>query len=263
MRRILTTPIAATALIAAALFSSCSKEEYDLENVGDEIEFSTSLGAPIANINAKLSDLFDLTGMTGTFKVSDTQAQTIMETLGNKPQYLKGNPGNYTIDLSQFDGDALKELNKLDIDEVLKNQENEAPVTTDFIEIKDMDDLFGSGNPINEIEDFTIDVDVTNETPFNFSLKIQFATGDEDFYLPITDITPDDKSEIEIEAKDGLQQKSLVYTHISADKLKTATGIMVTYSFGADQTNLTITHDQTFTIKLKTFVSATVDFTKF
>ena len=195
MKRNILTPTVAIALAATALLSSCKKEEYDLDNISDNILFNTSLGAPlIAQRDISLIDFFDME-MKGKFSVTEDEARKIRMLLspdGKTETYLPDclDPVNLTIDLSKMNGLDMEKLQDLDIafNETL-------PSSEDFIEIDDLDKTFGEGNAINEIDEFELKMEIDNKTDFQIALSIEFAktvrrltaNGIEEVNVPIDD----------------------------------------------------------------------------
>ena len=266
MRKTFIAPIAAIALAAVVTVSSCTKEEYRLDDISDEIMFNTAVSAPIANLDVTLADFFDLQSMKGKFKVNQDQADQIKDAWdGKRPDFLiKGGDDKETIDLSiltKKDFERLKTLN-ISIDKF------NAPKSTDFIQIDDLGDIFGEKNPVSELNDFTLYLDIDNQTPFIFTLKLQFANGVKNFYMPLDGCaatTKDGSDELMVKAN-YKDEYTVTFSNDIAKKLKEANGLVVSYGLSVDANDIDkffdINADSRFSMKLKTFIDATVDLSK-
>lgn len=277
MKRNILTPTVAIALAATALLSSCKKEEYDLDNISDNILFNTSLGAPlIAQRDISLIDFFDME-MKGKFSVTEDEARKIRMLLspdGKTETYLPDclDPVNLTIDLSKMNGLDMEKLQDLDItfNETL-------PSSEDFIEIDDLDKTFGEGNAINEIDEFELKMEIDNKTDFQIALSIEFAktvrrltaNGIEEVNVPIDDTKASSGESHQIiiparkkgEAATGLKTYTLTFSNI-AQKIKDnhATGLLISYELSqGEMDQFTIKATDGLSMSLKAYVSATID----
>ncbi len=277
MKRNILTPTVAIALAATALLSSCKKEEYDLDNISDNILFNTSLGAPlIAQRDISLIDFFDME-MKGKFSVTEDEARKIRMLLspdGKTETYLPDclDPVNLTIDLSKMNGLDMEKLQDLDIafNETL-------PSSEDFIEIDDLDKTFGEGNAINEIDEFELKMEIDNKTDFQIALSIEFAktvrrltaNGIEEVNVPIDDTKASSGESHQIivparkksEASTGLKTYTLTFSNI-AQKIKDnhATGLLISYELSqGEMDQFTIKATDGLSMSLKAYVSATID----
>ena len=277
MKRNILTPTVAIALAATALLSSCKKEEYDLDNISDNILFNTSLGAPlIAQRDISLIDFFDME-MKGKFSVTEDEARKIRMLLspdGKTETYLPDclDPVNLTIDLSKMNGLDMEKLQDLDIafNETL-------PSSEDFIEIDDLDKTFGEGNAINEIDEFELKMEIDNKTDFQIALSIEFAktvrrltaNGIEEVNVPIDDTKASSGESHQIivparkkgEAATGLKIYTLTFSNI-AQKIKDnhATGLLISYELSqGEMDQFTIKATDGLSMSLKAYVSATID----
>ena len=277
MKRNILTPTVAIALAATALLSSCKKEEYDLDNISDNILFNTSLGAPlIAQRDISLIDFFDME-MKGKFSVTEDEARKIRILLspdGKTETYLPDclDPVNLTIDLSKMNGLDMEKLQDLDItfNETL-------PSSEDFIEIDDLDKTFGEGNAINEIDEFELKMEIDNKTDFQIALSIEFAktvrrltaNGIEEVNVPIDDTKASSGESHQIiiparkkgEAATGLKTYTLTFSNI-AQKIKDnkATGLLISYELSqGEMEQFTIKATDGLSMSLKAYVSATID----
>ena len=275
MKKNLLTPIVALSLAATALLSSCEKEEYDLDNIGDNILFNTSLAAPIiAERDISLIDFFDM-DVIGKFKFTieqQDQVEKVIEVLGTQRGYAwpkclqQKDDGKYVIDLSLMTGKDIEDLQDLGI----TIDEKYLPNSKDFVEIDDLDKTFGEGNAINEIDEFELRMDINNRTDFKIMLSIEFAktiqvptpNGIEEQHVAIegTKGESNSSSSIEIRAREsGIQ--TLTFKNI-AQKIKdnNATGLLITYELSQDKLNsFTIKATDGLTMSLKAFVRATID----
>ncbi len=277
MKKNLLTPIVALSLAASALLSSCKKEEYNLDNIGDNILFNTSLAAPlIAQRDISLIDFFDME-MKGKFTLTPDEARKVRMLLspsGQDEHYLPNclDPVNNTIDLSKMNGLDMEKLQDLDIafNETL-------PSSEDFIEIDDLDKTFGEGNAINEIDEFELRMEIDNRTDFKIALSIEFAktvrtftpNGIEEVNVPIEDTkaTSGESHQIIIPARDkgtastGMKTYALTFKNI-AQKIKDnhATGLLISYELSQGEMNqFVIKATDGVTMTLKAYVSATID----
>ena len=277
MKRNILTPTVAIALAATALLSSCKKEEYDLDNISDNILFNTSLGAPlIAQRDISLIDFFDME-MKGKFSVTEDEARKIRMLLspdGKTETYLPDclDPVNLTIDLSKMNGLDMEKLQDLDIafNETL-------PSSEDFIEIDDLEKTFGEGNAINEIDEFELKMEIDNKTDFQIALSIEFAktvrrltaNGIEEVNVPIDDTKASSGESHQIiiparkkgEAATGLKTYTLTFSNI-AQKIKDnhATGLLISYELSqGEMGQFTIKATDGLSMSLKAYVSATID----
>ena len=277
MKRNLLIPIVALSLAATALLSSCKKEEYNLENISDNIMFNTSLGAPIiAQRDISLIDFFDME-MKGKFSVTQEEARKIRMLLspdGKTETYLPNclDPVNLTIDLAKMNGADMERLQDLDI-----SFHTDMPSSEDFIEIDDLDKTFGEGNAINEIDEFELKMDIDNRTDFKIMLSIEFAktiqvltpNGYEEKQVPIegTKAEAGTSSKIEIPARKsgtestGLQSYTLTFRNIAQlIKDNNASGLLISYELSQGEMNsFTIKATDGLSMSLKAFVSATID----
>lgn len=278
MKKNLLTPIVALSLAASALLSSCKKEEYNLDNIGDNILFNTSLAAPIiAERDISLIDFFDME-MKGTFNVTKEQAEKVRVALrpeGASENYVPSclDLKNLTVDLAYMNGLDMEKINDLDI------EFNETlPSSEDFIEIDDLDKTFGEGNAINEIEEFEIRMDIDNRTDFKISLSVEFAktvkvftpNGMEEKHVAIEGTkasAADNSSKIVVPAREvgekgtGTRTYSLTFKNIAKlIKDNEATGLLINYDLAKGQLDkLTIKATDGVTMTLKAYVSATID----
>ncbi|MBQ1698106.1 MAG: hypothetical protein II075_09520 [Bacteroidales bacterium] len=257
MRKTFITQIAAIAL-ASVLLSSCVKDDYNLDDISDEVMFNTAIAAPIAKVDAKLADFFDLDSMKGKFKVNPSQVDAIKSHWGGRtPAFLREN--GTIIDLSimtKEDFEILKTLN-------IAIDERYLPSSSDYVEIDKLDEFFGEGNAIQELEDFTLYLDIANETPFTFTIDLQFAYGNQFFYVPLPGCAPKEGA-IKIEANTGTKDKTQRYT-VSFDnglteKLRYATGLAVKYNLNADEKGFfDIQAESSFFMHIKTYIKGTVN----
>jgi hypothetical protein len=247
--------------LSATLFSSCAKEDYNFDDLDDEILFNTAVSAPIAKVNATLGDFIDLDSMKGKFKVKPEQADAIRAAWdGRTPVFLKDH--GTIIDLSIMTKEDFQRMKTLNV--AIDSQN--LPASTDFIEIDQLDDIFGEGNAIQEIQEFTLFLDIANETPFDFSLGLQFASGNKDFYLPIDGCKPME-GDLIINANSGSKAQPTRYTltfdNAIAQKLKYAGGLAVKYGLNTDNDGyFDIAADSNFIMHIKTFVKATANISK-
>ena len=254
MRKKFITPVIALALATSVTMSSC-EEEYNLDDISDDILLETAIAAPIAKSEIALSDLFDLQSMKGTFTIDDDQFETILNTFHYKPKFLTD---NHTIDLSVFSDEDFKTLGNLDVEigEL-------TPEASDFVEVDKMDEFFGEGNPVQEINRFVVALEIENKTDFEFRLGLQFATGDADHYEPIPNaagVSEDGSgSEVIVAPKTDKKTYKLVFNNM-ASQLKQAQGIVITYGLNTTKEGiLNIKCDDKLSLFLKMYLSATID----
>lgn len=288
MRKTFVKPIAALALATAALFSSCSTEEYDMQNISDEIMFQTSLAAPvIAEREINLVDFFDM-NITGKFKFTleqQDQVEKVIDVLGTQRGYTwpeclqKNEDGKYVIDLEKMNGKDMEDLNDLGI----TVDDKYLPKSTDFIGIDDLDNIFGEGNAINEVDELEITMELENKTDFQITLGIAFANtvsrynadkGQEEELHEIIDGTeavdetlPDKPKQIVITARENGQKTTgkkiytLTFRNI-ASKIRNgnATGIIISYDLDKGYSeSFVINKDDGISMNLKAYFKATID----
>lgn len=280
MKRNFLTPIVALSVAATALLPSCTKEEYNLDDISDNVMFSTSLGAPIiAQRDINFIDIFDMEGLKGTFQLSDDEAKRVDEILQQNPKLDRAclDRTNNTIDLSKMNGFTLENLEGLDI--TLIEEEKALPKSTDFIEIDDLNKTFGDGNAINDIDEFELKMEIDNKSDFQISLSIEFATTvttinpngeQEEYHLPIPGTqasATDNSSKIVIPARDegqtstGFKTYTLSFSNIAKlIKDNNATGLLISYDLNKGNTSsFKININDGISMSLKAFVSATID----
>ena len=278
MKKNLLTPIVALSVAATALLSSCTKEEYNLDDISDNIMFNTSLGAPIiAQRDISLIDFFDME-MKGKFDLTKEEAEkvrTLLRPKGASENYVPNclDLQNLTLDLSKMNGADMEKLNDLDIafNETL-------PSSEDFIEIDDLGETFGEGNAINEIDEFEIRMDIDNRTDFQISLSIQFAktviipspNGIQEVHVAINGTeasAADNSSKIVIPARKvgevgtGVQPHTLTFKNIAKlIKDNNASGLLISYELAQGQMDkFTIKATDGVSMSLKAYISATID----
>ena len=286
MKKNFLTPIVALAVASAALLPSCTKEEYNLDDISDNIMFNTSLAAPIiAEREISFIDFFDM-DMAGKFSVSEDEAKKIRRALsesGQDENYLPDclDPVNLTIDLSKMNG--------LDLEKITKTEglniefEEEMPSSEDFIEIDDLDKTFGDGNAINEIDEMELKMEIDNKSDFQLSLSIQFAktittinaNGEkEELHIPIEGTTAtaaDNSTKIVVPARKdgelstGVKPYTLTFKNIAKlIKDNNASGLLISYDLAkGEKSNITINPTDGVSMSLKAYISATIDLSNF
>jgi len=283
MKKKLLTPIVALLVAATALLSSCTKEEYNLDDISDNIMFNTSLGAPIiAQREISFIDFFDME-MDGKFSITESEATRIKEKLREakhesatwNPRCVENENGEWFLVLSEMNGQDLEFLNQVDI-----AFDEKMPSSEDFIEIDDLDKTFGEGNAINDIDEFELRMDIENKSDFQISLSIAFAKtvkipspngGFEEKHVAIDGTTAEasngESHQIVIPARKPGENSSGMLTHTLtfkniAQQIKDnhATGMIISYELSKGSlNNFTIKVDDGVSMSLKAFVSATID----
>ncbi|MBO7567312.1 MAG: hypothetical protein J6T60_09495 [Bacteroidales bacterium] len=275
MKKNYLTQFVALSLATAALLSSCKKEEYDLDNIGDNIMFSTALGAPlIAERDISFIDFFDME-MEGKFSVTEEESKKIRRALSPDGKNENYHPDcldldNMTIDLSKMNGEDLEKLEDLTI-----SFEEKMPSSEDFIEIDDLDKTFGDGNAINEINDFEVRMELDNRSDFQITLSIAFAktihtithNGEiEEKHVPIEGTETTGKINIpareEGQKSTGMKTYSLNFKNIAQTiKDNKATGMIISYELAkGHKDSFTILPTDGVTMKsVQAFIDATID----
>lgn len=282
MKKNFLTPIVALSVAATTLLSSCTKEEYNLDDISDNIMFNTSLGAPIiAQRNISFIDFFDME-MEGQFAITESEATRITQKLRDakhespiwRPKCVqKDKNGEWVLVLSEMNGQDLEFLNQIDI-----SFDEEMPSSEDFIEIDDLDETFGEGNAINEIDEVELKMEIENRSDFQILLSIAFAKtvktfspngGFEEKHVPIegTQATNGESHQIVIPARKrgenstGMQTHTLTFNNIAKQiKDNHATGLIISYELSKGSLDsFTIKVDDGVSMSLKAFVRATID----
>lgn len=275
MRKKFATKIAAIALATAIAIPSCTKEEYNLDNIGHEIMFETSIAAPILQERTvTLMDFFDMEGLTGKLAIEDPDdVKKVKEILGANTNCLEHTPdGKYYLNLKKMNGLDLEKLANIGV-----TVEDIMPVSSDFIEIDDLDKTFGEGNVINEIDEFKISMDIANNTDFQITLGIAFAYDVPKFigqgkieHTPIpdteatadaADAAPNNPHMIVIPPKSAMKEYSLSFKKI-AKTIRDfhSTGLIITYGLGKGENGtFRISATDDLTMNLKAFLKATID----
>lgn len=259
MKKTFVTKIAAIALATAIAIPSCTKEEYNLDNIGHDIMFETGLSAPlIQKRDIGLADFFDMNNLKGKFQLDETQAQHVKNTLGEHTNCLeyKGD-GKYSLILENFNGsDDFKRLDTLGI--TVDN--DDLPHSDDFIEIDDLDEVFGEDSPINEINEFTIVMEIDNNTDFKISLSVQFAKDKDD--KEGTKAENENGSEVVIDPHTKGNVKHLTFKNI-ANEIKNTNGLLISYKLEAgDSNNFTISTTHGLSMGVKAYLNATIDLSR-
>lgn len=276
MRKKFATQIAAIALATAIAIPSCTKEEYNLNNIGHEIMFETSIAAPILKERTvTLTDFFDMEGLTGKLAIDDDDdVKKVKEILGANTNCLEHTPdGKYYLNLKKMNGLDLEKLANIGV----TVEDDLLPTSSDFIEIDDLDKTFGEGNVINEIDEFKITMDIANNTDFQITLGIAFAFDVPDFFgqgetihapIPDTEATadaadaaPNNTHMIVIPPKSAKKEYSLSFKKI-AKTIRDfhSTGLIITYGLGKGENGtFRISATDNLSMNLKAFIKATID----
>ena len=258
MRKTSISQIAAIALATAIAIPSCTKEEYNLDNIGHDIMFETGLSAPlIQKRDIWLADFFHMNNLKGKFQLDETQAQHVKNTLGENTNCLeyKGD-GKYSLILENFNGDDFESLQQLGI--TVDN--DDLPHSDDFIEIDDLDEVFGEDSPINEINEFTIVMEIDNNTDFKISLSVQFAKDKDD--KGGTKAENENGSEVVIDPHTKGNVKHLTFKNI-ANEIKNTNGLLISYKLEAgDSNNFTIRTTNGLSMGVKAYLNATIDLSR-
>ena len=276
MRKTSISQIAAIALATAATLSSCKKEEYNLNNIGHEIMFETSIAAPILKERTvTLMDFFDMDGLTGKLAIEDPEdVQNVKDILGANTNCLEHTPdGKYYLNLKKMNGLDLEKLANIGV----TVEDDLLPTSSDFIEIDDLDKTFGEGNVINEIDEFKITMDIANNTDFQITLGIAFAYDVPNIFgqgetihapIPDTEATADDDAAapnnthmIVIPPKSAKKEYTLSFKKI-AKTIRDfhSTGLIITYGLGKGENGtFRISATDSLSMNLKAFIKATID----
>ena len=275
MKKNYLTLFVALALATAALLSSCKKEEYNLDNIGDNIMFRTALGAPLIDKREiSFIDFFDME-MEGKFSVSEEEAKKIRRALSPDGKNENYHPDcldldNMTIDLSKMNGADLEKIQDLTI-----SFEEEMPSSEDFIEIDDLDKTFGDGNAINEIHEFEVKMLLDNRSDFQITLSIAFAktihtithNGKiEEIHVPIAGTEATGKINIpareEGQESTGMESYSLTFKDIAQTiKDNKATGMIISYELakGHKDSFKILPTDGVTMESVQAYIDATID----
>lgn len=250
------TPIVAIMLAVATLCSSCTKEEYNLDNISDEIIFQTSLAAPlIESRKINLIDMFDMEfSNESRFYLDEQQANHVKEKLGANTNCLTEIENDkYALELSKMNGLDMEKIGELGV----SVDPSQLPQYTDFIEIDDLDQVFGDGNAINEINEADLVMNVDNKTNFIISISIAFATDREDTQCIMAET---DKADNTIEIQPGESgAKNLTFRSLK-EKMKDKKGMLIAFAITTDNSDsFSISVDQYLSMDLKAFVDATID----
>jgi hypothetical protein len=258
MRKTSISQIAAIALATAIAIPSCTKEEYNLDDIGNDIMFETGLSAPlIQKRDIWLADFFDMNNLKGKFQLNETQAQHVKNTLGENTNCLeyKGD-GKYSLILENFNGFDFGRLDTLGI--TVNN--DDLPNSDDFIEIDDLDEVFGEDSPINEINEFQIVMEIDNNTDFKISLSVQFAKDKDD--KGGTKAENENGSEVVIDPHTKDNVKHLTFKNI-ANEIKNTNGLLISYKLEAgDSNNFTIRTTDGLSMGVKAYLNATIDLSR-
>lgn len=258
MRKTFVTKIAAIALATAIAIPSCTKEEYNLDDIGHDIMFETAVSAPlIKKRDILLADFFDMNNLNGKFQLDETQAQYVKDILGANTNCLeKENNGKYALILENFNGYDFERLQQLGI--TVDN--DDLPHSDDFIEIDDLDEVFGEDSPINEINEFTIVMEIDNNTDFKISLSVQFAKDKDD--KGGTKAENENGTEIVIDPHTTGNVKFLTFKNI-ANEIKNTNGLLISYKLEAgDSNNFTIKTTDGLSMGVKAYLDATIDLSR-
>lgn len=258
MRKTFVTKIAAIALATAIAIPSCTKEEYNLDDIGHDIMFETAVSAPlIKKRDILLADFFDMNNLNGKFQLDETQAQYVKDILGANTNCLeKENNGKYALILENFNGYDFERLQQLGI--TVDN--DDLPHSDDFIEIDDLDEVFGEDSPINEINEFTIVMEIDNNTDFKISLSVQFAKDKDD--KGGTKAENENGTEIVIDPHSTGNVKLLTFKNI-ANEIKNTNGLLISYKLEAgDSNNFTIKTTDGLSMGVKAYLDATIDLSR-
>ena len=258
MRKTFVTKIAAIALATAIAIPSCTKEEYNLDDIGHDIMFETAVSAPlIKKRDILLADFFDMNNLNGKFQLDETQAQYVKDILGANTNCLeKENNGKYALILENFNGYDFERLQQLGI--TVDN--DDLPHSDDFIEIDDLDEVFGEDSPINEINEFTIVMEIDNNTDFKISLSVQFAKDKDD--KGGTKAENENGTEIVIDPHTTGNVKFLTFKNI-ANEIKNTNGLLISYKLEAgDSNNFTIKTTDGLSMGVKAYFDATIDLSR-
>lgn len=258
MRKTFVTKIAAIALATAIAIPSCTKEEYNLDDIGHDIMFETAVSAPlIKKRDILLADFFDMNNLNGKFQLDETQAQYVKDILGANTNCLeKENNGKYALILENFNGYDFERLQQLGI--TVDN--DDLPHSDDFIEIDDLDEVFGEDSPINEINEFTIVMEIDNNTDFKISLSVQFAKDKDD--KGGTKAENENGTEIVIDPHTTGNVKFLTFKNI-ANEIKNTNGLLISYKLEAgNSNNFTIKTTDGLSMGVKAYLDATIDLSR-
>ena len=266
MKRNILTPTVAIALAATALLSSCKKEEYDLDNISDNILFNTSLGAPlIAQRDISLIDFFDME-MKGKFSVTEDEARKIRMLLspdGKTETYLPDclDPVNLTIDLSKMNGLDMGKLQDLDIAIMRADRGQMGVEQIDAVQPGVQIEIEGDPRVLRRMQ--------IGLPGFAKTVRRLTANGIEEVNVPIDDTKASSGESHQIiiparkkgEAATGLKTYTLTFSNI-AQKIKDnhATGLLISYELSqGEMDQFTIKATDGLSMSLKAYVSATID----
>lgn len=222
-------------MAAASIFgTACTDDDYDLDNVGDDLVVKTSVAFPLGHANFKFKDIFDMENARGKFITTN----------------------DVVLDLASEDSKEYTKLLPLDIKQTINAQANT------IIDNLDMSEIFGEGNAINSIDSLYLMLDVKSTAPFDINVGLKFTDDVKPSVesLPIATIKEQTAS-LEAPATAGsITTKNVEFGYGSlAESFKKATAIIIPIDLNipAGKDLVGIDKEQYIDITIKIYVKGT------